>query len=583
MTEATTRLHITPLTPTLLDSVLAPPVRAVATDISFHTVQTFPENSYGYVSLPSMEADKLKKKLHGSILKGKKFKVEVAHPKKRHRDDDEDAASDVKSTPEKKVSKKRKAEDGTIEGYELPPDRQVKRGWTEPAHAKKEKKKAEKEKKKNGKDEKKPKTQPKSKYTENAECLFRTKTPPNRSSVESTDEKKDKKSKKKKKPGEVVVHEFERTVTHPSFIRTGNGEGKKAVTEFVEGKGWVDSVGNVVEPVSDKIKKPGYKPGKKEGSVEKRKPKDSPAVKAPEKEKSRKENTPAPKKVVESSDESETDWTSSSGSSSDEEDTTSSESDESVTSSDASSDEEKKSSGKEASSDDESDDSSSDDGQSKGETEKSDIPSKKPDQSASTDADNSAAAAENSATTKTKDPSNAETEAKDKDSKEVHPLEALFKRHAPDEKPALEVNTQFTFFGGDNDEEEDEDGVNVVQNATEPHTPFTKKDLQMRGIRSAAPTPDTAIPGRTFFWNNERGSKDDGEDDYDDDDHDDKSDVEMADATPSSGRGKDESEFAKWFWEHRGENNRAWKRRRREAAKEKRQRENRKKGLKGKS
>ena len=35
-----------------------------------------------------------------------------------------------------------------------------------------------------------------------------------------------------------------------------------------------------------------------------------------------------------------------------------------------------------------------------------------------------------------------------------------------------------------------------------------------------------------------------------------------------------QSDFAKWFWEHRGETNRAWKRRRREAAKEKRKSDN---------
>lgn len=44
-----------------------------------------------------------------------------------------------------------------------------------------------------------------------------------------------------------------------------------------------------------------------------------------------------------------------------------------------------------------------------------------------------------------------------------------------------------------------------------------------------------------------------------------------------------ETEFAKWFWENRGDNNRAWKKRRREVAKEERQRENRRKGMKGKS
>jgi hypothetical protein len=41
------------------------------------------------------------------------------------------------------------------------------------------------------------------------------------------------------------------------------------------------------------------------------------------------------------------------------------------------------------------------------------------------------------------------------------------------------------------------------------------------------------------------------------------------------------SDFQKWFYEHRGDTSRAWKKRRREAAKDKRQRENRKKGDRG--
>lgn len=45
------------------------------------------------------------------------------------------------------------------------------------------------------------------------------------------------------------------------------------------------------------------------------------------------------------------------------------------------------------------------------------------------------------------------------------------------------------------------------------------------------------------------------------------------------GKGKaEESEFQKWFWENRGETNRAWKKRRKVVSKEKRQRENRKRG-----
>jgi len=45
-----------------------------------------------------------------------------------------------------------------------------------------------------------------------------------------------------------------------------------------------------------------------------------------------------------------------------------------------------------------------------------------------------------------------------------------------------------------------------------------------------------------------------------------------ADATEE----KPESEFRKWFWENRGDLNRAWKKRRRDALKTKRHTENRK-------
>src|SRR5204862_7875603 len=84
----TTRLHISPLDPSLLETILPPSVRLLATDISFHRIQTFPENNYGFVSLPAMEAEKLKKKLNGSILKGKKLKVQEARLKKQLREGD---------------------------------------------------------------------------------------------------------------------------------------------------------------------------------------------------------------------------------------------------------------------------------------------------------------------------------------------------------------------------------------------------------------------------------------------------------------------------------------------------------------
>jgi len=63
----------------------------------------------------------------------------VARPLKRHRDEEEDDAADkVSPIQDKKTSKKRKSDEGVIDGYELPPDRQVKRGWTESSSAKKE-------------------------------------------------------------------------------------------------------------------------------------------------------------------------------------------------------------------------------------------------------------------------------------------------------------------------------------------------------------------------------------------------------------------------------------------------------------
>jgi hypothetical protein len=540
MTTDIIRLHISPLTPTLLDSILAPSVRPLATDVSFHTIQTFPENSYGYVSLPTMEAEKLKKKLNGSILKGKKLKVEVARPAPEKTKHAEGTASDTETTPRKK-SKKRKAEDGVLEGYELPSDRKVKRGWTEPASARKDKR-LRKAEKKSEKDSKKPKTQAKSKYTENAECLFRTKTPPNKTAAESAS-KKEKKSKKNKSPHEVLVHEFERTMTHPTFIKS-EAEGKKVSLEFVKGKGWVDEEGNVKDPVTDKVTKPINQPGKKDGAKE-RVP-----LKTQLSKKRKKSPVPEESSADESKDDSEPDWTSSSGSSSSESE--GEEKDEDVTSSDTSSSDESNKNSAEL--------------------------SKK---ASSTRLENTEAATDESDSSPVEASGEARTPA---EKNQVHPLEALFKRPASSEKnkPSLDVNTNFSFFGANDEEDEEEEDSSIP---VEPLTPFTRKDLQVRGIRSAAPTPDTALPHRTTFFNQ---ASDEDIEDVDDDDENDTS-HHYPETTPSKTRSEsdsrqpEQSEFAKWFWEHRGDNNRAWKRRRREAAKEKRQQENRRKGMKGRS
>ncbi|KAJ5199623.1 Nucleotide-binding alpha-beta plait [Penicillium cf. griseofulvum] len=525
MTE-TTRLHITPFTQDILPSVLPASIRNLASDISFHDIPTFPENNYGYVTLPNMEAEKIKKKLNGSILKGKKFKVEAARPPKRHREEEDMVPENPSSVKKKsKKSKNQAAEDGVLEGFELPADRKVKRGWTEASDAKQERRKSEKKEKKS----KEEKLQPKSKYTDKSECLFRATIPPNRASDATSD---DKKAKKKKKSKDNVVHEFEKTVTQPSFLRTAE-ESKAPTATFEDGKGWVDSTGNLREPASEKISKDNYRPGQIPGAKEK--PRASKPAAKDIKKRSCKEKT------LEESSESE-DYTSSSGSSSDEGSESESEVDENPEDSSASSDE---------------DVSPQSQAETSKPTEANDVDDDTPNQS---EAD----------AIPTED---AQEAKQDSSAKEVHPLEALFKRTAPtasDNQPAPEAEAGFSFFGND---VESEDEPQMAEPQT-PFTPFTKNDLQNRGQRSAAPTPDTTAATRHMTWNESEGE---------DSDEDVSIDSPVTKARPEAGASIEETEFAKWFWENRGDNNRAWKKRRRDAAKEQRQRDNRKKGFKGKS
>ncbi|KAJ5092202.1 hypothetical protein NUU61_007072 [Penicillium alfredii] len=520
-TNASTRLHISPFTPDILPSVLPPSLRSSASDISFHTIPTFPENNYGYVTLPAMEAEKIKKKLNGSILKGKKFKVETARPQKRQ-PKEEDVPETTRDTH--KPSKKRKAQDEVLDGYEMPSDRKVKRGWTESTTAKKDRRKSEKK----TEQDKKAKAPPKSKYTEKAECLFRTTVPPNRSSEGVADEKK---AKKKKSAQESVVHEFSKTVTHPSFLRSAEESAPPTAT-FEDGKGWVDVEGQMKEASSEKARKDDFRPGKVAGAKEKRQVRKESALKESSGAKGTKKSSSKRETPEESSAESE-DWTSSSGSSSE--------------SSDSDSDSGGESEGISSSSDDSSASSA------KELNPQAPFKETKPEDAVPESASRQAQVID----------SEPVQDAKDSSAQEVHPLEALFKRSAPAESKSHSAseNAGFSFFGNEDLESEDE-----------PQTPFTTKDLQNRGLRSAAPTPDTAMVNRRMKWTEE-------EEEYDDDE-------ESSIDTPVSKRREpdnapEETEFAKWFWEHRGENNRAWKKRRRDAAKEQRQRENRKKGLKG--
>ena len=107
-----------------------------------------------------------------------------------------------------------------------------------------------------------------------------------------------------------------------------------------------------------------------------------------------------------------------------------------------------------------------------------------------------------------------------------------------------------------------------------PSTPYTRT----RDIRSAAPTPDTAAIGRKFSFS---FAKHFDEEDIEEEAYDEEEGWQNANQEPLGVRevegkeGEEETEFAKWFWENRGDSNRAWKKRRRDVMKQKRQRENR--------
>ncbi|KAL8922135.1 MAG: hypothetical protein Q9208_005330 [Pyrenodesmia sp. 3 TL-2023] len=503
------RLYVSPLDPKLLSIVLSGTLRESATNISYHTLQAFPEKRYGYLELPAAEADRLKKKLHGSILQGVKMKVEKARPEKARKgsEDGDGMGMEGQKKKETRVKSNTKKEDGVLLGVELPKDRKVKRGWTDPAVAKgKEYARVKKPRSKESA------TTP-SAHTDGPECLFKTAMPPNAvgNTPEDTSEATKPRKRKRRDAGRgVVVHEFQRTTKYPSFIRgETNAKQKESASNYVEGKGWVDQTGNLIEAEKESRRtrsRVAKSAANSTGLANVQDGADNSEPHATVRSKRAKAESPAI-----------ADETSSSGSSGSE------------------SEKERPEDGEGT------------------ETLENQV---------NTDQVRALSISRSSPT-----PALEPT-------KEVHPLEVLFKRprnaaSQTPQKPSLEVKTGFSFFGPD---EEPNDPAPLAI----PQTPFTQQDFQERRLRSAAPTPDTAAPSKTTFgrvWSQESGPGDSVSDEAEDD----------TQATPTAPKNvvedeanneAKESEFAEWFYEHRGETNRAWKRRRREAAKEKRQKEN---------
>lgn len=532
------RLHITPFDADLFKIVVPASAAPSARNISYHTIETFPEKRYGFVELPKMEADKVKKRLNGATLKGSKVRIEKARPEKQiDRGEEDDKKDKKKKKPKSKSSdadeqeerpKKRKREMGVIDGVVLK-DRKVKRGWTEPLDYKNKKSKKDRDTK--GKDKDAKRKQSRSKYIDQEECLLKTRVPPNEMGNLPKEEDPDKKKKKKKGSSrQVTVHEFEKTTKFMNFLRDAAPEAKGSqATEYVEGKGWVDEDGNVVEEVKEKVK-----------------PKPAPKTSSEKKEQ------PAPV------DEDEEDTTSGSDTSSEEdtsdEDSDNESEDEAV---DVKASERPAAAGKVNGT-------TSEEANNKMES--------------NSDSDSSSSESDDSDDEATPTPETAEATAPDSTTKPlsidippppstpkaVHPLEALYKKPKADGTAAVtpaEESKGFSFFG-DDIEEEDESGD--APGTAVPMTPYTQKEFEWRNVRSAAPTPDTVHPARmqSFFPG----------DDVDMDDVD--AEEHEEDAEPAAAGQQGTTDFQKWFWENRRDLNRSWMTRRKTAAKEKRHRDN---------
>ncbi|KXX80826.1 hypothetical protein MMYC01_201884 [Madurella mycetomatis] len=511
------RLHVTPLDAELLNVVISSALLPKARNISYHTIETFPEKRYGFLELPDEDAEKLRKKLNGAVLKGVKIRIERARPsripdplaeaamaKEKTSKKSADSASSGKNNDRKR---KRRAEE--LGGVVLEEGRSIKRGWTAADEPKEKRSKKGKDKKDRiGKGEKKK--QARSKYTSHAECLVKTVLPANISA--SADVSSPSPTKKKTgKSREVIVHEFERTTKFPTFLKTAASTSpSRAQLHFVDGEGWVDEGGNVIEAVKTMRPSPGRSENQHQGIAQE-------------------------------------------------------ESDSGVTSDDAS------------------------DGTSEPESPSA--------------ASNDRLAARAAKLEPTSSPSVPKSEsARPKSSgsirslaikippttpnepKVVHPLEALYKRPKQPDGGAAETTPEtrgFSFFANG---DEDSAGENVDaeldgDSGTQlPMTPFTRQDFELRGIRSAAPTPDTAHPNRRFkpWEDDEEAEQQDDEYPASGDSEDEEPNLSSTAATQAAeDNDKPASDFQKWFWENRGDLNRSWRKRRKLAGKEKRYRENR--------
>ncbi|KAG6035793.1 hypothetical protein E4U19_004291 [Claviceps sp. Clav32 group G5] len=583
--NAHTRLHITPLDQDLLKVVLPASVLPQARNISLHTLETFPEKRYGYVDLPEADAEKLRKRLNGTTFKGVKMRIEKARPMPVHEPEDADAAAAADARKERKKRKAEEARDGNskrrrdlnvVEGVLLK-DRKVKRGWTESTDSKVRSKRSKDKHADKGQDKDKDKEKEKhktkrlkSKYTDQDECLLKTRLPPNvAANLPASEAHKKKRTKNKSLARQVTVHEFERTTTFPSFLKHVVPERKgKEPVEFVQGKGWVDEDGALVEAVQCKDRREDVR-----GESTKKKEKEN---------KGKKQK----KEIVESNSDDEDD-TSSSGTSSDEDE-------------DEDEDKDKDRDAEMSVTDTSPTDSAIASPQKETRPLRKDpVPaSTRPSSSSSSSSASSSASStsdedDDDDDTPEDQPQPQQEQEQDQEhqtnltldipaTKTPHPLEALYKRDitTTTTTPA-QAPTPFSFFAHDPEDSPDSPDSPEPHTAAAPAptTPYTRQDLEYRNLRSAAPTPDTANPARRrAFWAPDHDQDEDYGEYYNEEDE--GEEEEEGGEEGGAGKGKGDAQrgeagdFQSWFWQNRRDLNQAWMNRRKTAAKERRHREN---------
>lgn len=574
-----TRLHITPFDESLFHVVVPSAVRPHARNLSYHTLQAFPDKPYGFVELPADDAERLKKKLNSAVLRGHKLRIEVA---RIPAETTATAAPKNNNAPAPaRGLRKRKREQGVILGTEID-GRKIKRGWTTSEAEMIQKKRDRSGKAKEAKGDKKDKKDrsevststkkskksevKKSKYTDDPECLFKARLPSKGEPTVATEALQEgeettaaPKKKKRRIERDTVIHEFERSNKFPSFLKVNSSVNSAAeALTFEDGKGWMDKDGNVLE--SSKSTRPptaGIMSAKP-----KREKKKKPAVVAPPQESS------DPSSVDDSSAEDEILQALSNGRSAhkieEADDMTSSE---------------------EESSEDE----SSEDEEAVSQAEpKGNQDAPKITEQTTPKADGTRPRSAGSVNNLTiKIPPATPVPVK------VHPLEALYKKpQGGASTPDQQESKGFSFFdNNDNDDDIEEEGTAATQTLQVPMTPFTERDFEFRTARSAAPTPDTAHPNRSFApWSTQETVDEEDEDEEGDifqggvnrkadtTEEDlallDADGIHPSRATAVAGPAPI-TDFQKHFWENRGDLNRKWRKRRKTAAKEKRYRDNR--------